>query len=180
MRFECKTKNGKDFSVRYPVKEDVEAMLRYINTLSQERTFIRYQGQVVTRDEEEVYLAALLKNIDEKKEVCLLAFCEGELIGATGIAMGELTESHEGILGLSVAKEFRGEGIGTILMRLILDEAIRHLPTLELVVLYIFSNNIVGKKLYERFGFTELGRLPNGVKLENGYMDRVIMYKSIV
>jgi RimJ/RimL family protein N-acetyltransferase len=46
-------------------------------------------------------------------------------------------------------------------------------------VLYVFSNNAFAIKMYERAGFLEYGRLPRGVKLEHGYVDRISMYKPL-
>ena len=40
-----KTKKGLDIVIRYPVEVDVEMLLKYINSLSKECTFIRFQGE---------------------------------------------------------------------------------------------------------------------------------------
>ena len=40
--------DGREIVFRYPQKEDAEAMARYINTLSKERTFISFQGEQIT------------------------------------------------------------------------------------------------------------------------------------
>jgi RimJ/RimL family protein N-acetyltransferase len=47
------------------------------------------------------------------------------------------------------------------------------------VILTIFANNPIARPLYESLGFIEFGKLPGGVKLEEGYADHVFMYKRV-
>lgn len=46
-----------EFVFRYPQPTDLEGLRDYINQLSAERTFIRFQGTQVSLEEEEKYLA---------------------------------------------------------------------------------------------------------------------------
>jgi RimJ/RimL family protein N-acetyltransferase len=101
------------------------------------------------------------------------------LIGIAGIDMKDKTESHEGVFGISLAKDYRGEGIGKILMRLVLEEAESNLPPLRIITLGVFSNNSLAMEMYKKFGFKEYGRLPKGVLHRGEYVDHVYMYKSI-
>lgn len=169
----------KEIIIRYPKKDDVQAMWEYINTLSKERTFIRYQGERVSLEEEIKYLNSQLEKISQKHAVLLLVFCEGKLIGISGIDMKDKIEKHIGVLGISIAKGFRGAGIGSKLMELVIEEAEKNLTGLEIITLGVFSNNDLAKKMYQKFGFVEYGSLPNGVRLENGYTDHIYMYKVV-
>ena len=54
--YQGKTKNGQDLIIRYPLLEDVEQLTSYINTLSVEQTFIRFQGEQQTIEQEEMWL----------------------------------------------------------------------------------------------------------------------------
>ncbi len=164
---------------RYPTKKDLRAMWEYINTLSQERTFIRFQGENISLEEEEKYLNSLLEKIAKKQAVQLLAVCGGEIVGISDVVMKDKTEKHLGIFGITIAKNTRGQGIGTRLMEMIIDEARRNLPQLEILVLDVFANNDLAKSMYKKFGFVEYGLLLNGIKLENGYADDVLMYKVV-
>lgn len=154
-------------------------MWEYINTLSKERTFIRYQGEEVSLEEETKYLNSQLEKISQKCAVLLLVFCEGKLIGISGIDMKDKIEKHIGVFGISVAKDFRGEGIGSKLMELVIEEVEKNLTGLEIITLGVFSNNDLAKKMYQRFGFVEYGSLPKGIKLEKEYADHIYMYKVL-
>lgn len=173
------SKSGKEILFRTVTLEDVPALQLFINTLSSERTFISFQGEQVTLEQETAFVASHLKFIDEKKGTHLLAFHNSRLIASSHIAMYERTERHIGLFSISVAKEFRGEGIGRMLMEAVIEEAKQNIPELEILILTVYANNGRACALYESFGFQKYGMLPQGVKLENGYADHVYMYKRV-
>ena len=177
--FQRNIQTHQEIIIRYPTKEDLNSMWKYINTLSQERTFIRFQGEQVSKEEEEKYLNSLLEKITKKQAVQLLVICEGEIIGISDVEMKDKTEKHLGIFGITIAKDFRGKGIGSKLMGMVINEAETNLSVLEIMILDVFANNDLAKEMYKKFGFVEYGVLPNGIKLENGHVDRVLMYKVV-
>lgn len=177
--FTGKSKQNHSITVRYPDMQDAKSMWKYINTLSKEKTFIRFQGEEISLEEERKYLVGQLEKISQKTTVLLLAFCNMELIGIAGIDMFDKTEHHVGEFGISISKHFRGEGIGSLLMELTIDEAKKNFPLLEIVTLWVFSNNKVGLEMYRKYGFLEHGNLPGGIKLEGMYVDKVYMHKRI-
>lgn len=170
---------GLKISVRYPQLSDLEEMHRYINEISQEKTYITYQGEEVTLSEEEDYLKNQMENIEDKKGINLLVFYNNSLIATSHLQMGTKTSRHVGQFGISVAKAYRGKGIGKLLMKLVTDEGIKNLSDLVLITLGVFANNKLAYKMYKDFGFTEYGRLPGGVKLAGGYVDHIYMYKKV-
>jgi len=177
--FEGKTKKGKGILIRYPEIGDLEEMVNFINELSDEKTFIRYQGEHETLESEKKWLEGRLKEIEEVKVVHLLIFFGNELVGAGQIHINDKTEKHIGSLGITIARNFRGEGMGNLLMGLILKEAKKKLPGIKIITLEVFSANDVAKNLYRKFGFVEYGMLPNGVSRSGKFEDKLLMYKNI-
>ncbi len=177
--FKGTTEKNLELIIRYPVKSDVEIMLNYINTLSDERTFITYQGEHETLESETRFLEEKLKNIENKSEIFLLAFSGDQLAGITWIGMSKKTAKHVGILGISVAKQFRNKGVGKQLMTTVIEEATKQISRLEIITLEVYSKNLVALELYNEFGFIEYGNLPNGVKREDEYDNAIFMYKKI-
>lgn len=173
------SKDGTEVIIRYPEAIDAEAMTYYINTLSDERTFIRFQGEHLTLQKELDFLASMLKRIEDKNAVMLLVYAGKKLIGISNIELGDKIERHIGTFGISISKEFRGKGIGKLLMELTEKEAISNLTNLEIIRLGVFANNPLAIEMYKKAGFIEEGRLPNGIKLENGYQDHIYMYKPV-
>lgn len=177
--FQGKAKDDQEILIRYPEISDAKAMTDYINTLSDERTFITYQGEHETLESETDFLNSKLKGIEDKKSVMLLVFSENKLIGNSAIDLGKRTERHIGTLGISIAKDYRGKGIGKILLQQIEKEALKNLDGLEIIFLTAFASNEKAVKMYEKAGYKVFGKFPNGVKLENGYDDHILKYKWV-
>lgn len=177
--FKGKTEKGLVVLLRYPKKNDLADLLNYINTLSKERTFIRIQGEEISLEEEKEYLDKIIKHLKTNQGVNLFAFSGGDLIGTADISLKEKAERHVGDFGISIAKEFRGKGVGRLLLGKILEEAKNNLPDLKIVTLSVFANNPIAKKMYEGFGFKVLGNLPGGVIHRGKFVDHIFLYKEI-
>lgn len=177
--YQGKTSKGIEITIRYPEILDAQAMTDYINTLSEERTFITYQGEKETPESEGKFLSSLLEKISNKKAVMLLVFANSDLVGISDVELGIRTGRHVGLLGISIAKEFRGEGIGKLLIEHLIKESKQNLVDLEIITLGVFSSNKLAINWYEKLGFIEEGRLPKGIKLANGYVDHIYMYKRV-
>lgn len=178
--FQGKTKTGEVIAVRYPEMGDAEEMLRFINEISDEKTFVRYQGEHETLESEEKYLANRLKAISNKKAVHLLAFSGSKLIGGGDVYMMDKVEKHIGVFGILVAKDFRTKGVGGLLADLVVKEAFRELADLRIITLEVFSTNEVAKNLYKKMGFVDYGLLPEGIIRNGRFEDGILMYKKIL
>jgi len=177
--FEGLSKNGNKIVICYPMKDDAQVCCDYINALSKEKTFIRFQGEQVNLEYESKYLNTQLEKIIKKQGVTLLAFCSDKLIGHSSVDMKDKTEGHEGVFGISIAKEYRGEGIGKKFMQLVLEEAEKNIPQLRIITLGVFGDNPLAKSIYEKFGFKEYGRLPKGSLHKEKYVDHILMYRNV-
>jgi RimJ/RimL family protein N-acetyltransferase len=177
--FEGLSKKGNKIIIGYLTKDDARVCCDYINALSKEKTFIRFQGEQTSLEEEIKYVNIQLEKIAKSQAVTLLAFCDNKLIGHSSIDMKDRTESHEGLFGISIAKEYRGEGIGKKFMEMVLKEAEKYIPQLRVITLGVFGDNPLAKNMYEKFGFKEYGRLPNGSLHKEKYIDHIYMYKNV-
>lgn len=165
--------------IRYPNSTDAEIMCNYINTLSEEKTYITYQGEKIELIDEEIYLKDQLNRIVKKESVQLFLFVNGKLAGISSIDLGKRVGEHVGIFGISIIKEYRGKGMGKLLMELTLKEAKENLPKLKIVTLEVMAINSNGIEMYKKFGFKEYGKLPEGNKYKGEYVDVRSMYKKI-
>lgn len=176
---EIKLQSGQLLTLRPPTSADAKILQTYINQLSAERTFIRYQGEEITLKQEQEYVDGLVEKIAKQQVYHLLGFVDGQLVAAAGIELGDKTEAHQGLLGVSVAKDFRGLGIGRALMETLLAQAPGQLPVLRIITLQHMSHNLKAQNLYQKLGFIEYGRLPKGIKHRGQYVDEVLMYKNV-
>ncbi len=177
--YEGKTKSGKEIVFRYPTKNDLKSLWEYFNKISKEQTFISYQGEEITLEGEEKWLDGELKKIDEGKTVQLFVLTDDKVIGVSGVSLKERVEKHVGIFGITLAKDFRNEGIGALLMKVALNEAKKNLKDLKIITLGVFGNNPIAKNLYKKMGFIEYGNLPKGVIHRYKFVDHIYMYKEV-
>ncbi|MFA7675906.1 MAG: GNAT family protein [Candidatus Shapirobacteria bacterium] len=173
------TKTGKTISFRYPTIADVEILKDYIKELSVEKTFILFQGQQKTLEQEKKGLKEKIKAISENKAVFILAFINGKLAGLSDVELQPMAKSHVGDLGITVAKKYRGEEIGKLLMGLVLVEAVKKIRELKIITLECFAINIAANNLYRKLGFVEYDHLPDGLKCRGKFSDSILMYKKI-
>ena len=107
-------------------------------------------------------------------EATIMALAEGRVIGTLGAAREpHPVTRHVGSIGMQVAKGWRSRGVGSAL----LAEAFRwaRWAGVEKLALTVYPDNDRARKLYEKFGFVEEGRLVGHSKKRNGYEDEVVM-----
>jgi RimJ/RimL family protein N-acetyltransferase len=172
------TKSGRTATLQYPQWEMLSQLLDYINTLSKENTFIRFSGEEITLTEEAKYLASIHVEMELQQKVYVYCTVDGQLVGVCEVGkIAELKErgKHMARLGITVAKDFRGEGIGEELAKTTIEEAQRQIEGIRTIILECFAINTVALNLYRKLGFTEVGRIPGYLKHNEEYVDEVQM-----
>ncbi len=164
---------------RYPQPGDAPAFLDYINTVSREETFISFQGEQLTLEQEEAWLSDRLAELERGVNVTLAAVLDDRVVGASGMGLKPLAERHIGVLGISIAQDFRGQGVGTGLFQSVIAEAEQHLRGLRIIELGVFANNPIAHAMYQKHGFIEYGRLPGGILRRGEYVDHIYMYREV-
>jgi RimJ/RimL family protein N-acetyltransferase len=109
-----------------------------------------------------------------------VAECDGQLVGILDFQGGHRRRiAHSGVIGTSVRSEFRGKGVGSLLMAALIEwaKSTRGVERLELLV---FSENTQAIALYKKMGFTEEGRKKKAIRLaDGGYMDELLMARFV-
>ena len=173
------TKSGKEIKFRYPTLDDVENLKNFINKISAEQSFILLQGLQHTTKSETKWLKDKLDQISKKQSVYLCGFYNDQLVACSEIELGSHAKSHVGNFGISVALDFRGQGVGQKIMELTISESIKKLKDLKIITLEVFKQNIIAINLYRKMGFIEYGILPNALKRKGEFDDAIYMYKKI-
>lgn len=173
------TKTGKTVSFRYPIMNDVEILKNYINKISTEQSFLILQGFQNTIETETKWLKDKLDKIKNNKCVYICGFYKNDLVACSEITLGSDAKAHIGNFGISVALEFRGQGLGQKIMELTIEESIKKLSGLKIIDLEVFGQNIIAQNLYKKLGFVKYGVLPKALKRKGEYDDAVLMYKKV-
>ena len=105
----------------------------------------------------------------------ILAFDEGELIGSGAISSvsGRARFSHRKELAITVRKDYWRKGIGTGLMKVLIDFAKKN--GAEVLELQVRSDNESAIGLYKKFGFEKIGTYKNFFKIDGEYFDADFM-----
>ncbi len=179
---EFTTKNGRSAVIRYPTWEDATELLSFANEMVAEDTFVNMSGIEYTQEDEQAFLLDAMKKMQAGDKVLLFCFVDGEFTGNTRVERKDqrfLRSRHLGVFGIALRAEFRGEGIGRVLMETVIEESRKVIEGLRMIELNCFSTNTAGLALYEKLGFKECGRLPGGILHKGEYVDQVNMYLDL-
>jgi ribosomal protein S18 acetylase RimI-like enzyme len=107
------------------------------------------------------------------------AFDGSELTGVAGFYVQPGPKhAHKGMLwGMYVRPGYRGLGIGRMLVEAIIDHARRRV---ELLQLFVVSDNLPARQLYQSLGFVEYGVERHATKYRGRYHDDVLMALPLV
>jgi len=172
------TKSEKEVVLRAPKWEDLGDLLELINSVVDEGADIVIEERK-TREEEVDWLSGVIAKMEKGRGVHVVAEVDGRVVASSEVTRGGFhCESHLGSLGIIVKSDYRDMGIGTEIIRALLEQA--RIMGLKVVTLSAFSTNRRAIHVYEKMGFEETGRIPNGLYKNGSYIDRVIMTKWIL
>jgi ribosomal protein S18 acetylase RimI-like enzyme len=108
------------------------------------------------------------------------AFEADRLVGVAGLGMESRERlSHRATLfGMYVRPEHRGRGIADRLVEAVLRDA-RSRPEVVVVQLTVSEGNRGARALYERHGFAAFGVEPYAVRLHQGFVTKVHMWRAV-
>jgi len=173
------TKSGKKLIFRPPQSNDFEALFKYAKTIEAEDTFILLNPQEpVTYQEEEKYLASVLKAIKTNQKVHILVIDNQKIVGGCHVEKRGRRQTHVGIFGIALLKDYRSEGIGKQLAEYVINQAQQKL-NLTQVMLDCLAANLIALKFYQSLGFIEYGRQPQAFLYKGKYVDKVLFYKHL-
>ena len=170
------TRDGQEVVFRTPKSDDLNGLMELINSLVEERAEI-LRSERVTKDWEAEWLLKMLSSLEKDELFFLVAEVGGRVVASSDIHILGGYEKHVGVLGIAIKKGFRDSGIGTEMMKTMIEQA-RNLG-LKVLTLVAFATNKRAIHVYENVGFVETGRIPNKHFKENQYIDEVIMTKLI-
>ncbi|HRN70699.1 MAG TPA: GNAT family N-acetyltransferase [Candidatus Woesebacteria bacterium] len=175
------TKNGRQATIRYPQLSDIESMTEYVNTLSAEDIYVSLSGEQFTPEEEQAYLEDQFHKIEDGDGVILVCTVDGNLAGICDVTRNQRSKRsmHLGIFGISLHKEYRGQGLGRELAQATIYEAKLNIDGLKIITLSVYKPNTSAHELYKKLGFVEYGLLPEGTIYKDEFIDKILMYLTV-
>lgn len=168
-----------EVEVRSLREEEAGQILDFARTTFEVSPFVlTASGEfTMTLDEE---IAFIRKNIGSPTSLFLAAWEGDRIVGSLSL-MGNTRRKirHQALIGMMVAGDRRGRGIGRAMLRAVIDWA-RENPTLEILTLAVFPANVPAYELYRSMGFIEYGRLPGALRNDDGVVyDNADMYLRV-
>ncbi len=172
-----KSKKGNEVIFRYPTSDDFQDMFSFACEIGSEDTFVTLDAPP-TESEEHTFFDRVIDEVAQKKSIYLMAYVNGIFAGNGRVARGKGRDYHVGHVGISLTRAFRDEGIGTNLMKSLIDEA-RALG-LRLLTLTCFESNTAALHVYEKLGFQKAGVIPKAIAFKGQFIGEVHYYLPLV
>lgn len=147
-------------TVREALPDDVDGILEF-------RRQLAVEGVVTSRPDELARREVVVRSIQSRHHLRLLAIFNGRCIGEIHLRRGvRFASAHVCTLTIAVARHVRGRGIGRHLLRAAIDAVSTH-PRLQGVrkfELSTLATNVAAQALYESLGFRQEGARPMHVR----------------
>ncbi|MFH0973483.1 MAG: GNAT family N-acetyltransferase, partial [Candidatus Micrarchaeota archaeon] len=170
---ELTLKDGRKVVLRTITRDDFPKMRQFLNALVREGALIardRYLNPIEEKDMER----ESLDKINRGDAITWVCEYEKRIIARAVAKRMDLRERDNVDLSLYVAKDFRGVGLGTTLLRMLIKESqLAFKP--HKIYLSAYSNNLKAIRLYEKEGFEKIGVLPEWGKYHGEYIDEIYL-----
>lgn len=155
-------------------ESDAEKIVDFYNFVGGETSYLSFEKDEypMSVDEQREEIVSLK---DKKASIMLLAMDGDEITGiATIHSSAKIKARHDGELGIVVAKKYQGQGIGTELIRQLIEWAKGNGVTTR-ISLDTRADNVKAVELYMKFGFIVEGCRKNSTLLDGKYYDLYVM-----
>lgn len=161
-------------TIRWVRLSDAPQLVTFKKAVTSESPFlITYPDEVEDVFEAKRFISIYLT---DDRRIFLVAEHDGQIVGMITLAGSSKRKVlHKAELGISVRKPYWGKGIGSALM----SEALRIAKQkgFKKIQLEVMENNERAIKLYEKFGFEIEGRKKKAIRMNEEYIDLLVMGK---
>ncbi|MFX1519987.1 MAG: GNAT family N-acetyltransferase [Promethearchaeota archaeon] len=158
----------KDIKIRYATKEDFVTLRQMFNKVVKEKRFLPTLYEIEVEEVESEWFDLRHQNF------IIVAEIQGEIVGQVQLErLDDDATQHVCEIGIIIDPDYRGKGVGSALLKKGIDTA-KHLG-FEKIILSVFSTNEIALTLYKKFGFKEIGRRNKQFRIENEYIDEILM-----
>lgn len=161
--------------IREAIPSDAKDILEFSEQTGAETDFLVYgpEGLELSEAFEAMYLEGL---IEKENAIMLVATIDNEeLIGIASVGSNDKPKTqHVGEVGITVAKDFWGYGLGTALMEEVEIWA-KESGVIRRLELTVHADNERAIALYEKMGYQREGVLSRAMFINDAFADGVMM-----
>ena len=170
--------NGDSLVIREANGSDANKILEYVNTISSESDFLTFgQGEFIKSiEQEEKHLANSFK---QNNAIYIIAKIDDKIVGSLNFSAGTRPRiAHTGEFGVSVLKEYWKNGIGTELIRYLIEWS-KQLGLIRKINLMVRNDNFPAIHVYKKLGFIEEGLITRNLQINGRFYDALFMGYAI-
>jgi RimJ/RimL family protein N-acetyltransferase len=157
-----------EFAIRPLRRDDIEPLLDFLDQIVAERRWLATEPPLPR----ERWRKGFEQDLDDPYCINVLAVDADERLIGQIDARGRAKRPAE--IGMAVAEEWRGRGVGSALMRACIDSARER--GIHKLALNVWPHNEAAIRLYEKFGFVREGVLRSHYERQNGERwDAIVM-----
>lgn len=161
-------------SYRKVQESDAQRIVEFYNFVGGETSYLSFEKDEYPLDVE-AQIEAIRSLEGNQTNIMLLAMDGDEIAGiATINSSSKIKARHDGELGIVVALKYQGQGIGTELIRQLIEWAKGNGITTR-ISLDTRADNVKAVSLYLKFGFIVEGCRKNSTLLNGTYYDLYVM-----
>lgn len=164
-----------EYIIREATPDDAEQILIHNDLISNEphNGIIRGPGETMPLDDAVAFLGSVLASDNSVFLIAVLP--SGQVIGACLLKGGQRKANrHSGGIGIDVNREWRNKGVGTDLMRHVIDWA-KKSNIITRIELDVITDNARAIHVYEKLGFKMEGKQLATLYKDGGYLDFYVM-----
>ncbi|MFI8708326.1 GNAT family N-acetyltransferase [Bacillus sp. NPDC077411] len=167
-------KNGKEVMIREAVQEDAQSMIKFYNIVGGETDFLSFGKNEFSMSLHD-YENFIESTRTDNHSIILLATMDDEIISIASITSSQKARAkHVGTLGIVIAEEHCGIGLGRTLMDELIEWA-KGNGTTKKIHLVTREDNDRAIELYKKVGFKEEGLLQQDTYIDGMYYSTLIM-----
>jgi RimJ/RimL family protein N-acetyltransferase len=170
-------RDGRRVVLRTPTLNDLDDLLSVINSLVEEQANILVDEKV-TREDELDWLSTALARLEKDETIYVVAEVDGRVVGNS--ELGRKTkgrDKHVGTIGIAIRDGFREIGIGTEMIKTLIDQAKN--MGVKALTLSVFASNERAHHVYRKLGFVDTGRIPKKFFKEGEYIDEILLVRVL-
>ncbi|MGB6129202.1 MAG: GNAT family protein [Psychrilyobacter sp.] len=166
--------NIKYLNIRIPLESESEKILHYVNHVAGETDFLTFGKGEYPLDSNGIKNS--IENLSSSKNsIMLIAELDNKIIGLASIkGYDKVRMDHVGDLGITIMKDYWGQGIGKQIVDFLLKWA-KNNEFLYKVNLKVRHDNLKAIKIYKDFGFNKEGILLDDFKVNKVYYNHILM-----
>jgi RimJ/RimL family protein N-acetyltransferase len=154
------------WAVRPATADDLDRLFELVDAVVRENKWLGSQPPL----DRGTSIERWRSDLDDPNAVRFVVEDDGRLVGEAGAHLND----GRADLGMQVAEGHRGLGVGTVLLNAIVDWA--RANNAHKATLQVWPHNQPARRLYERFGFVEEGRLRRHYRRKSGELwDAIVM-----